>query len=70
MPKIRIFNVNVIPIKKGRVIVNVVKVCYEADRIRRCIWIDEENFTEENVKRMIKADLEKAKSIVGGEIEI
>lgn len=69
--KIKIIEAKPIRVKRTKnEVVNVVKVCYEADRIRRCIWIDEDKFTEENVKRMIKADLEKAKSIVGGEIEI
>jgi len=71
MPVVEIISIRPIriPRREGEVI--VYRVCYRyGDVLSSCVWIDEDKFTPENMKKMIKADLETKLKEVRGTLEI
>lgn len=71
MVQVEIIETKIIQVPKRDEVVSVVKVCYRyGDILTRCIWIDQDEFNEENLKKMIKADLERALKEVRGVLEL
>ncbi|RLF06749.1 MAG: hypothetical protein DRJ60_04005 [Thermoprotei archaeon] len=71
MPVVEIVSIRPIRIKKKDGAIIVYRICYRyGDILTACVWIDEDKFSPENIRKMIKADLETRLKEVGGKIEV